>query len=163
MNNSFILLSFSYVFLIVFVVWAIFGQRFSAAHKIIISLLLPIVYFAHWNSLQHTQGWPSTQTLPSRFELIAADVVEPNSLENSLGNIHLWIRPSDKGIPKAYSLPYSRELHKQLFQTKKRMAEGSRQIGLLFDSDSGQSGSSVGGGMKLAFRDAPRKRLPPKR
>ena len=122
-----------------------------------------MVYFIHWTSLQGTKGWPSNQTLPIQFELISADVVEPNSLDNISGNIHLWIRPMDNGIPRAYSLPYSRELHKNLFETKKRIAQGNRQIGLLFDDDSGQSGSSVGGGMKLSFRDAPRKRLPPKR
>lgn len=163
MNNSFLILSLSYVCLTLFVVWAIIGKRFSPINKVIISLLLPAVYFIHWNNLQETRGWPSDQTLPIQFELISADVVEPNPLENSSGNIHLWIRPTNNSSPKAYVLPYSRELHKKLFETKKRIAGGSRQIGLLYDSDSGQSGASIGGGMKLGFRDAPRKRLPPKR
>jgi len=162
MNQSFLLLSLSYVGLAVFVVWAIFGKRFSSRHKIIVSLLLPIIYYFHWNSLQETKGWPSDQTLPTQFELISADIVEPNAHERISGNINLWIRPSDNGPPKAYALPYSRDLHKRLFETKQRIAEGRRQIGLLHDNDAGQSGASIGGGMKLRFRNAPRKPLPPK-
>ncbi|MEH6455368.1 MAG: hypothetical protein V7749_03540 [Cocleimonas sp.] len=163
MNQPFLLLSLSYVALIIFIVWSIFGKRFRVSHKIIICLLLPLVYFLHWTSMQETKGWPSDQTLPTQFELISADVVEPNPLEKISGNIHLWIRPGDEGPPRAYSLVYSRELHRKLFETKKRIANGRRQIGLLFDDSSGHSGASIGGGMKLGFRNAPRKHLPPKR
>ena len=163
MNTSFLLMSLSYIALVVFVIWTIFGKRFSAFNKVMICLLLPVIYFIHWNTLQQTRGWPSDQTLPSQFELIAADVVEPNKLENNKGNIHLWIRPSETEPPRAYILAYSRDLHQRLFETKKRMSSGRRQIGLLYDSsNSGQSGASIGGGMKLKFRNAPRKILPKK-
>ncbi len=164
MNDSFLLMSISYVALVVFVVWAIFGKRFSTLHKIIICLLLPMIYFIHWQSLQSTKGWPSDQILPTQFELISADIVEPNPIEKIAGNIHLWIRPSETEPPRAYILDYSRDLHQRLFETKKRMASGRRQIGLLYDtSNTGQSGASIGGGMKLKFRNAPRKHLPQKK
>jgi len=163
MNSIYLLLSLSYITLILFVVWAIFGKRFTALQKIIICGLLPLVYFLHWTSLQDTKGWPSDQTLPLKFELISADVVEPNSQKSIKGEINLWIRPTDDGSPRAYVLPYSRALHKKLFETKQRSAAGKRQIGLMFDEGSGQKGVSVGGGMKLNFRDAPPTRLPPKR
>jgi hypothetical protein len=74
----------------------------------------------------------------------------------------LQTRPTDNGAPRAYALNYSRELHKKLFDTKQQIAQGRRQIGLLYDNDSGQSGASIGGGMKLGFKNAPRKRLPAK-
>lgn len=163
MTGHFLLMSLSYVALVVFVIWAVFGKRFSPFNKILICLLLPLIYYFHWNSLQQTKGWPSDQPLPTQFELISADIVEPNPLENIAGNIHLWIRPSEKDSPRAYKLAYSRELHKQLFDTKKRIASGRRQIGLLTDDGSGQSGASIGGGMKLGFKNAPRKTLPSKK
>ena len=157
-------MSVSYVALVLFVVWSLFGKRFTTLQKIIICLLLPLVYFWHWTSLQRTKGWPSDQSLPAQFELISADIVEPNPLEGISGNIHLWIRPSENDPPRAYLLSYSRDLHQRLFETKKRIAAGRRQIGLLFDeSDAGQSGASIGGGMKLKFRNAPRKHLPRKK
>lgn len=163
MTGHFLLMSLSYVALVVFVIWAVFGKRFSIFHKTLICLLLPLIYYFHWTSLQQTKGWPSDQSLPTQFELISADIVEPNPLENNAGNIHLWIRPSEKDPPRAFKLAYSRDLHKKLFDTKKRIASGRRQIGLLYDDSAGQSGTSVGGGMKLDFKNAPRRTLPPKK
>jgi hypothetical protein len=162
MNNYLLLISISYVALAVFVMWISFGKRPSMKFKIILSLLLPAVYYLHWIALQQSKGWPSDQTLPTQFELISADVVEPNPNIGLKGGIHLWIRPTDNGAPRAYALNYSRELHKKLFDTKQQIAQGRRQIGLLYDNDSGQSGASIGGGMKLGFKNAPRKRLPAK-
>lgn len=163
MNSAFLILSMSYVALVVFVVWSIFNNRFKTTHKIVICLLLPLIYFFHWNVLQETKGWPSDQSLPTQFELISADVIEPNLSENIIGKIHMWIRPSENDSPRAYVLDYTRELHQRLFETKQRMASGRRQIGLLFaTSNTGQTGASIGGGMKLKFRNAPRKHLPRK-
>ena len=162
MNNYLLLISFSYIALVVFIIWTGFGKRFSGKTKILISLLLPVVYYLHWMGLQDSKGWPSDQTLPTQFELISADIVEPNPLNEVTGSIHLWIRPTDNGAPRSYALGYSRELHKKLFDTKQRIAQGRRQIGLLYDEGSAQSGTNIGGGMKLGFRNAPRKRLPPK-
>lgn len=162
MNNYLILISISYIAVIVLICWLGFGKRLSVTSKILIAILLPLVYFLHWTGLQESKGWPSDQTLPTQFELIGADIQEPNSLKDIKGNIHLWIRPEDNGAPRAYALPYSRDLHKKLFDTKRRIAQGRRQIGLLYDQSSGQSGVNIGGNMKLGFRNAPRKRLPPK-
>ena len=125
-------------------------------------MLLPLIYYLHWIGLQNTRGWPSDQTLPSKFELISADVVEPSQLKNIQGNIHLWIKPDEKGAPRAYILPYTRELHKRLFEARQRLTQGKAQIGFLYDSASRESGASIGGGMKLKFKNAPRRRLPPK-
>jgi len=163
MNNYLLLISISYVALVVFIIWTGFGKRFSSKTKIVISLVLPLVYYLHWLGLQESKGWPSDQALPTQFELISADIVEPNPVNDVKGSIHLWIRPSDNGAPRAYALDYSRELHQKLFDTKQRIAQGRRQIGLLYDEESGQSGASIGGGMKLGFRNAPRRRLPPKK
>jgi hypothetical protein len=162
MNSAFLLLSISYVLLVVFVIWSIFGKRFSGSQKIIISLLLPLVYYLHWLGLQQTKGWPSDQTLPTKFELISADVVEPNQSKKIKGNIHLWIRPDNNGAPRAYILPYTRDLHNRLFEAHQRIQQGRAQIGMLYDSGSGEGGSDIGGGMKLGFKNAPRRRLPPK-
>lgn len=160
--SHFLLLSISYVLLAVFVVWIAFGKRFSGLHKVFLSILLPAIYFLHWQGLNHTKGWPTDETLPTQFELISADIVEPHPLKKIKGKINLWIRPEENGAPRSYSLPYTRELHQKLFETKKRMSQGRRQIGLLSKEETGQSGASVGGGMRLGFRNAPRNHLPPK-
>ena len=162
MSNALLLLSISYVMLVFFIVWVSFNKGFGSVAKIVISLLLPFIYYLHWTGLQNSKGWPSDQTLPTQFELLSADIVEPNQIKALNGNIHLWIRPSENGAPRAYILPYSRALHKRLFEAKERSAQGRVQIGMLTGNDSHGSGADVGGGMKLGFRNAPRKRLPPK-
>lgn len=146
-----------------FIVWVGFYKGFGSKTKILISLILPFIYYLHWMGLQQSKGWPTDQSLPAKFELISADVVEPNQSKSIEGNIHLWIRPGDDGAPRAYILPYSRDLHKRLFETKQRSAQGKRQMGVLSASDSREGGSDVGGGMKLGFKNAPRRRLPAKK
>ncbi len=162
MNASFILLSLSYVLLTALVAALFFLKTLKTSRKLLIISLLPLVYFFHWQALQETRGWPSPKTLPTQFELLGADVVEPDKLKKVKGNIHLWIRPKEKDAPRAYILPYSRDLHKRLFEARKRIRQGRTQLGLLTASGSREGGADIGGGMKLAFRNAPRKRLPPK-
>ncbi len=163
MNNYLLLIGISYAVLVMFIVWVGFYKGFGTKSKIVISLILPLIYFFHWMGLQQSKGWPSDQTLPTQFELISADVVEPNQSKQIKGNIHLWIRPGDDGAPRAYILPYTRELHQRLFEAKQRSAEGRMQLGMLSGGNSREAGADVGGGMKLSFKNAPRSRLPPKR
>ncbi|MEE9352712.1 MAG: hypothetical protein V3U78_10675 [Thiotrichaceae bacterium] len=166
---QYLLLSLSYVLPVALVVWLWFGKHLGTRSKLLLTLVLPLVYFLHWTGLQQSKGWPSDQTLPLRFELISADVLEPNPLKEIKGNIHLWVRPLEKEggktrthTPRAYILPYSRALHKKLYETKQRTQQGRNQMGLLYDEASGGSGASLGNGRKLDFKDMPQQRLPPK-
>jgi len=163
MNNYLLLLSISYTAPVAFIVWVGFYKGFGTKSKILISLILPLIYFFHWQGLQQSKGWPSSQILPTQFELISADVVEPNQSKKISGNIHLWIRANEEISPRAYVLPYSRELHQRLFEAKQRSEKGRTQLGLLSGSDSREVGADIGGGMKLRFRNAPRRRLPAKK
>lgn len=162
MINYLLLLGISYSIIVAFLVWVVFYKGFKTKGKILIVFFLPCLYFLHWAALQESRGWPTDKTLPIQFELLSADIVEPHQLKKVKGNIHLWIRPKENGKPRSYILPYTRELHKKLFETKQRIAHGRGQIGLLYDSESRERGVDVGGGMKLGFINAPRKRLPPK-
>lgn len=159
---QYFLLSLSYVIPIMLIVWLWFGLHLGRKSKLILTLLLPAIYFFHWTVLQQSKGWPSDQILPERFELISADVLEPNPLKKIKGNIHLWIRPDGNNTPRSYILPYSRALHKKLFETRQRSEQGRTQIGLLYKEETSGTGASIGNGLKLDFQDAPRRRLPPK-
>ncbi len=162
MNHYYILLGISFSLLTMLLVWLWLIKTPGVFGKITFTLLLPLLYILHWFALKETSGWPSEQTLPRQFELITADVVEPNPLNGVTGNIHLWIRHKENTAPRSYRLPYTRDLHARLFEAKKRMERGRTQIGLLFDQGSRETGGDIGGGMKLKFKNAPRKRLPPK-
>ena len=76
----------------------------------------------HWLSLGVSYlsttgliGWPSEARVPERFQLHWATVVEPDKLNGVPGSIYLWIEGLDEtkdvaGMPRAYRVPYSREL-----------------------------------------------------
>jgi hypothetical protein len=163
----------AYVIPLVLVVWLWLGPR-SIWIKGLITALLPAFYFLHWQGLQDYKGWPAEQSLPEKFELIAADVVEPTAHNQQQGRIYLWVRPDLGGAtgkiveentnPRAYRLPYSRKLHEMLFETRKRIQAGQQQIGLLRDDEGGGSGgATVGYGYRLEFIDKPKSQLPPKK
>jgi hypothetical protein len=72
---------------------------------------------AVWNALDSFSGWPTDQRPPARALLVSRTVDEPKA-------IYVWLvapAPSgvfaylpDKAAPRAYRLPYSRELHEQV-------------------------------------------------
>ena len=60
-------------------------------------------------------GWPSETRVPEHFQLDWATVVEPDKLTGSSGSIYLWLEALDEnnmpiGIPRAFRVPYSRDL-----------------------------------------------------
>lgn len=149
----------AYVIPLAFVVWLWLGKP-GWRSKLLLTVCLPLFYWLHWQGLQDTKGWPAPQSLPEKFELIAADVFEPSQGKD--GAIRLWVRETDDGEPRVYALPYSRKLHQALFDTKERVAQGRTQVGLLSDGGAGGAGAPVGNGQMLEFRDKPKSNLPPK-
>ncbi|MEM8949496.1 MAG: hypothetical protein AAGA21_10280 [Pseudomonadota bacterium] len=82
-------------------------------------------------ALQSQLGWPSKNALPSEFQLHAALVEEPATGNAEDGAIFLWLTPwqdvvsssDDADIdaamlpdrrPRAFDLPYSRDLHQKV-------------------------------------------------
>ena len=113
--------------------------------------------------LKHSEGWPTEQALPSQFELLSADIIEANKFSGTKSSIHLWLRPDGNSQPRSYKMPYSRTLHKMLFETKQRIDLGHTQLGILYEEGVSGKGISIGSGKRLEFVDAPRNRLPAKR
>lgn len=159
--NTDLPLVFAYVLPLLLLVWLWLSANIPMRAKLLVTLCLPLIYTLHWFGLQNLRGWPSQQALPERFELIAADVVEPSQTKNHDGKIHLWVRLESDGEPRVYGLPYSRQLHKMLFETKQRMNVGQTQMGRLYDASSNR-GAAVGNNQKLEFQNATRATLPPK-
>ena len=157
-----LLLSLGYIFPLAFLVWLYLNKPLSLTAKLLTAMVLPLIYGVHWLGIQQYTGWPSEQTLPTRFELISADVIEPNRLNQVEGVIHLWLRPEGEHQPRAYRLPYSRALHKKLFETKQRIKQGHSQLGILYEAETTGKGVNLGSGHRLDFQDLTKGRLPPK-
>jgi hypothetical protein len=83
-------------------------------------------------------GWPSDARVPEHFQLHWATVVEPDKLNGLPGTIYLWIEALDEnnmlaGTPRAFRLPYSRELADRIGHAKERIEQGADQLGTAHD------------------------------
>jgi hypothetical protein len=85
-------------------------------------------------------GWPSQGRLPEHFQLHWATVVEPDKLNGLPGSIFLWVEALDEdkmlaGTPRAFRVPYSRELADRIGRAKERIEQGIDQAGTARDLD----------------------------
>jgi hypothetical protein len=85
-------------------------------------------------------GWPSDARLPVHFQLDWATVVEPDKLNGSPGTIYLWLETLDEdnvpaGTPRAFRVPYTRELADRIGRAKERIEKGMDQAGTARELD----------------------------
>ena len=116
-------------------------------------------------ALEGMLGWPSAAAPPASFQLHAAVVHEPDPLSSSRGAIYLWLSPRDpegraSGAPRAFALPYSRELHEQAASAQARLQDGRRVDGRAARKrDEHRPGSRS---LQVELFAAPPAKLPPK-
>lgn len=89
------------------------------------------LYFVAASVLAGVWGWPARQGLPERFVLLAAVIEEPT--KTSPGALYVWVNALEAGKavrePRAYQLPYSKELHSLLSEGMKKVRQGISQMG----------------------------------
>ena len=89
-------------------------------------------------------GWPSEARMPGHFQLHWATVVEPDKLNGLPGSIYLWVEALDEanipsGTPRAFRVPYSRELADRIGRAKERIEQGKDQAGTVRDFEVSES------------------------
>ena len=151
----------AYVLPVALVIW-LWISNDSRPLKISASLMLPLFYSLQWSGLAELRGWPSEQSLPDRFQLLAADIVDP-TLNQGAGSIHLWVRLKKSEQPRAYRLPYNKSLHQEIHAARLKIEQGQNQFGIIRDSSRSSSGAAIDAGRTLEFEAEPQRRLPPKR
>lgn len=117
-------------------------------------------------ALEAMLGWPTATPPPGKFQLHAALVDEPDRLKSYPGAIYLWLSPRDaegraSGPPRAFALPYSRELHEEAARAQARLEDGRPVQGAATrrpdDDRRGQRS------LQVELFEAPPALLPPKR
>src|ERR1700757_5252861 len=93
-----------------------------------------------YGSIAGLIGWPSDARLPVHFQLDWATVVEPDKLNGSPGTIYLWLETLDEdnvpaGTPRAFRVPYTRELADRIGRAKERIEKGMDQAGTARELD----------------------------
>lgn len=104
--------------------------RLGLAPRAAMVAVVPALAFAVWQGSQAPKGWPTTAKPPDGAQLVYGVVREPEP--GDPGEIDLWLLDAGANRPRAYRLPYSRQLHRELAEAAKsggRVAVRRRKSG----------------------------------
>ncbi len=158
-----------YVALVFLAGLALLFSRWGRLAKAAVVLAVTALYFVADHTLAGVWGWPSRDSLPERFVLLAMVVEEPG--KKTEGALYLWVNAIDtaKGRPerepRAYRLPYTKDLHAVLNEGMKKARQGVTQMGTA-EPKRGPKGSSWlrpgNDEQEIKIRDLPAPQLPEK-
>jgi len=106
----------------------------KAAAIVVSSLFFVEVFYAS----KGLMGWPGTDRLPNRFQLLWTRVVEPDPKLHDPGSIFFWVEEVDEnnvptGVPRSYRLPYSKPLADKSLKARDEIMSGNPQEGTADD------------------------------
>jgi hypothetical protein len=131
MNNGTDLLLWAFVTLAALAGAALVASRWPTWAKALLVAGVTALYFAAERALDDTWGWPSRGGLPERFVLLAAVIEEP--ARNDPGALYVWVNALQDGKParqpRAFKLPYAKDLHALLEESMKKARQGVAQMG----------------------------------
>jgi hypothetical protein len=95
-----------------------------------------------YQTVNGIMGWPTTQRLPPRFNLVWTRVVEPDKKTNSTGAIYIWAEELDENNvpasrPRSYQLSYTDALARKIAGVQEKRDKGIDVMGRL-DDDPGR-------------------------
>jgi hypothetical protein len=114
------------------------ASRWHWGIKAVIIAITTIFFGASYVSIAGLIGWPSEARVPEHFQLHWATVVDPDKLNGLLASIYLWVEGLDENnmpasMPRAFRVPYSRELADRIGRAKERIEQGTDQAGTARD------------------------------
>jgi hypothetical protein len=128
----------SYVLIAVLLLSLNLASRWRWGIKAAAIAITTVFFGLSYASIGGLIGWPSEARVPEHFQLHWAIVVEPDKLNGLPGSIYLWVERLDEknmpaGTPRAFKLPYSRELADRIGRAKQRIEQGTDQAGTARD------------------------------
>ncbi|BET25445.1 hypothetical protein EV673_2481 [Limnobacter thiooxidans] len=171
MNEVLVGLGIAYIFLAALLLLALIFGQMKWVTKLILIVVSVGFYWVSYINWQDAQGWPSQAELPKRFLFYAVVVEEPDKAEGIEGRLFVWAsdlsndKPAD--TPRAYVLPYGKDLHAKLDAAQRQMRNGNLQIGevggALFDPQAARDNTRIADRkIDLEFTDLPDPQLPEK-
>lgn len=125
-------LLWAYVALAFVAALALLASAWPRWAKASIAAGVTALYFVADAALDDVWGWPSRHALPERFVLLAAVIEEPGKTGGD-GALYVWVNALEGGRPasqpRAYRLPYSKDLHALLDEGMKKVRQGVAQMG----------------------------------
>jgi len=146
---------------------ALFASGWPRWARALLLVGVTALYFGAERAFDDVWGWPSRQALPERFVLLAAVIEEPTP--KSEGALYVWVNALEGGRPaaqpRAYRLPYSKELHSLLNEGMKKVRQGISQMGSATPTGGPQGPAWLRPGSEpqdVKIRDLPLPQLPEK-
>ena len=158
----------SFAALMLLVLLALLWSRWPGWMKGILVLAVTVLYFYGNDAVHGIWGVPSTDALPERFVMLAAAIDEPAG--KNPGSIFMWVSVPREGVnklePRAYRVPYTKELHSQVEQGVRKGRDGISQMGT---AEAKAGNARAAGWLKpgndeqeIKIRDMPSPQLPEK-
>jgi hypothetical protein len=132
------------------------GRRWALRLPLIAAT--PVLALAVWWQLAQRDGWPTGSRPASGSAFVAGVVQAPTSGRH--GAIYLWAQPPNSDTPRAFRLPYSRRLERQVAQAASAARRGAR-VGLRARKK--RPGEKKGVGAQIQSAAIQFYRLPPRR
>ncbi len=121
----------SFAALVLLAALALLWSRWPAWLKGLLVLSVTGFYFYADDALHGLAGLPTRDALPERFVLLAAVIEEPGA--KNKGSLYVWVNELKDGKPaaqpRAYRLPYQKDLHALLNEGMKKVRQGISQMG----------------------------------
>lgn len=121
----------SFAALVLLCTLALLWSRWPAWLKALLVVGVTGFYFFADGQVHGLAGWPSRDALPERFVLLAAVIEEPSA--KTKGALYVWVNELKDGKPsaqpRAYQLPYAKDLHALLNEGMKKVRQGISQMG----------------------------------
>ena len=121
----------SFAALLLLCALALLQSRWPAWLRGLLVVGVSCFYFYAEAAIHTLWGWPSGDPLPERFVLLAAVIEEPGPKRD--GALYVWVNAVEDGRPaaqpRAYLLPYSKDLHGLLNEGLKKVRNGISQLG----------------------------------
>ena len=157
----------SFIALVFVALLALLWSRWPAWLKGLLVVGVTAFYFYADGVVHEIWGWPSTDALPERFVLLAAVIDEPTA--KRAGALYVWVNALEDGKPaaqpRAYRLPYAKDVHALLNEGMKKVREGVSQLGTT-EPKPGKAGASWlrpgSDEQNVKLRDLPQPQLPEK-
>lgn len=128
-----------FLILATILLWFFIETKGRLAVKIALIIVSSYYCLVTWHSLGSYAGWPAVAHPPDEFILHWVIVNEPNKKTKDPGAIYLWLTSnekesntvfnifrykSDRLEPRAYAIPYSREMHERAQRARGLLMKG---------------------------------------
>lgn len=124
-------LTLSFAALVFLCAAALLWSRWPGWVKGLLVAGVAVFYFWADDVVHNLSGWPTGDALPERFTLLAVVIEEPSN--KTAGALYLWVNAIENGKPaaqpRAYKLPYAKDLHALLNEGMKKARQGISQMG----------------------------------